>query len=174
MHPRYYEAVGVFDDSHKLDVAVAELEGTAFARTDISVAAVESEPLLEEQKGNALSWMENHAPRGISIRPEEKVIGSGVIIGCAAYVGGCAAALAAKSATNVILLIAILSGSLAGALIGSLIVLAIGLRLQNMIAAQMRKGGLMLWVRTADQNKKDVAQKILQKNGAKYVHIHAA
>lgn len=169
------EAVGVFDAPDKLDAAVADLEGTSFSRMDISVLGSTQE--MEEKYGSSFrtEWLEDNsdAPRDILIRPEEKVIGASFIIGCCAYTAGCVIAIGAKTASTFVFLMAIAGGSIGGALIGAVIVSFIASKLSNKVAQQLRKGGLLLWVRTLDPQKEKIAQDILTKHGARHVHIHS-
>lgn len=170
------EAVGVFDNPAQLDAAIAELEVTAFSRQDISVLGNSRDI---EQKFGVQSvkteWLEDDpkSPRGISVRPEEKTIGAGVLIGACAYIAGCIAAIAYKSASTGFLLLAIAGGSLGGALIGGIIVLVIGYKIRSDVDERIRQGGLLLWVRTTGPDKEQTAQSILRKHGARHVHVHS-
>ncbi len=169
------EAVGVFDDPAQLDAAVAELEVTAFPRPDISVLGSSKD--IEKEYGTdrlQLEWLEDSpdTPRSVSIRPEEKIIGRGVIIGCCAYIAGCFAAIAAKNASVPVLLAAIAGGSFAGAALGAAIVFLIAGKIKSETAKKLHKGGLLLWVRTPTPHREKIAQDILRKHGARDVHIH--
>ena len=80
-HENINETVGVFDNMHSLNEAIAELEVTAFPRQDISILderAARNEGIIMDGKAMA---DDPEAPRTILIRPEEKAIGVGVIIG---------------------------------------------------------------------------------------------
>lgn len=170
------EAVGVFDDQKKLDKAISELESTSFPRHDISVLGTQKE--IEEKFGTedvSVEWLEDNpeAPRNISIRPEEKTIGAAALVGVPAYFGGCAGLLAANPAPNLELLAAVAAGSLAGALLGGVVLFFIRQRLHKRADKQIRKGGLLLWVRTPDSKREEKAKSILSKHGARHVHVHS-
>lgn len=164
------EVVGVFDNQEKLDAAVAELEVTAFPRPDISVLDPGKNGPFTQADGLADN---PNARRGISVRPEEKTIGSVVLIGCCAYIFGCGAAILIHAETGAALLAAITGGSLLGATIGAVALLAISSRIRTRRERQIRKGGLLLWVRTPDPRKEKIAQDILRKHGGRNVHIHS-
>lgn len=170
------EAVGVFDSAQSLDSAIAELEGTAFPRHDISVLKQGKE--VQDEFGTDVippEWAEDTAdsPRGISVRPEEKTIGSTALIGCVAYIFGCAAALAAKGASTAGFLFAIAGGSLLGAMIGAFAVMMVGYKMSMRTERQISKGGLLLWVRTPDLKRERLAQDILRRNGGRHIHVHS-
>jgi|MDTB01.2.fsa_nt_gb hypothetical protein len=169
-----HEAVGVFDDLEQLDKAVSELEGSQFARHDITVLGNMQE--VEKRFGAKAvrpEWLEDNprTPREISVRPEEKTIGATVGIGVLAYLGGSIGALMVNPATNYILLGSVALGSLLGAALGCAIVFSIRKKLSNRVQQQMREGGLLLWVKTLDRNRETIATNVLRKHGGKHVHI---
>lgn len=168
------EAVGVFKDQKDLDSAVAELE-TRFSRQDISVLA--GERAVERAFGRKTvkpSAVEDNpdAPRTVPILPEERTIGKAVLVGGPAYVGGCLAAIVANSASNAALLASIAAGSLAGAAFGAAAVVLISSRLRKTVREQIRKGGLVVWVRTPNKMSEKQACGILEKYGGRHIHIH--
>jgi len=169
------EAVAIFHDTDKLDAAVDELETSEFARHDISVLG--NKEKVEERFGKDAvkpEWLEDNpnAPRGISIRPEERTIAASVMVGVPAYIGGCAGALAVNPASNIMLLGAVAVGSIIGALVGGAGVYAINNKITKRINRQISKGGLLLWVQTPDPEKEKTALDILRKQGGQHVHIH--
>jgi hypothetical protein len=86
-HEAINETVGVFDNMHSLNEAIAELEVTAFPRQDISILderAARNEGIMMDGKAMA---DDPETPRTILIRTEEKAIGVGVIIGGGFYAG---------------------------------------------------------------------------------------
>lgn len=169
------EAVAVFNELKKLDEAVAELESEGFPRHSISVLG-NKEKVNKRFGADAVrpEWLEDNpnAPRGISVRPEEKTIGASLIVAIPAYVGGCIGLLTVNPASNDVLLGAVTLGSLLGAAIGAAILSLIGIKLKDRINKQIRKGGLLLWVGTPEPEKEELALKVLRKNGGYHVHIH--
>jgi hypothetical protein len=169
------EAVGIFTEQKKLDDAIAELEGTAFPRHDISVLGNEKQ--IQERFGTrrlSARKLEDHpgAPRTISIRPEEKTIGATVFVGVCAYICGTVFALSSKSDSALELITAITAGSLLGTLIGVTAIILIWRKLNLSAQFQIKKGGLVLWVRTPDAEREQIAMDIMKKHGARNVHIH--
>lgn len=169
------EAVGVFNTLEDLDAAVAELEVTAFPRHDISVLGTQED--IKEKFGHRAvraEWLEDNpeAPRMISVRPEEKAIGAGVVIGVCAYIAGCIAAVAGRELSGFMLVGAITASSFTGAVVGILLALVISHILQRRREMQLKKGGLLLWVRTPGPKREEIAQNIMSKHGARHVHLH--
>ncbi len=174
LHPAR-EAVGIFIDTQELDAAIAELEVTAFPRHDISVLGNEKQ--IQERFGKrrlTARKLEDHpgAPRTISIRPEEKTIGATVFVGVCAYICGTIFALSAGAQNALGLVSAITAGSLLGALIGLTIIIFIWRKLDLSSQSQMKKGGLVLWVRTPDAEREQLAMRIMKKHGARNIHVH--
>lgn len=164
------EAVGVFEDRKELDAAIRELEGTSFPRYEISV-------LNDNKKGEqniSTVFLEDDpaAPRNAPVRPEEKTIGAAALIGCPAYILGCIAALSAREAPTMEFLASIATGSVAGAIIGAAVVYALTSKARRKTETRLNKGGLLLWVKTPDIDKEQMALNILERHGAKHVHIH--
>jgi hypothetical protein len=173
--PRIREAVGVFENEESLDAAVSELEKTAFPRQDISVLG--NSDSVRRTFGSAeieTARVEDdpESPRGVPVHPEEKAIGAGVVISGLAYVGGCIAAISANSMPDIALLYAIAAGSLMGGIIGAVIVLIMRSRYRYNVDRRIRKGGLVVWVRTPEPTLEKAACAILEKHGAHDVHIH--
>jgi hypothetical protein len=120
-------------------------------------------------------YLENDewTPRTVSIRPEEKTIGAGVIIGACAYIAGTLTAISSGATTAVGIAFFIALGSLAGAAFGVLADILLWHKFKSESDQQIKKGGLILWVRTPDAEREELAQDIMQKHGAKEVHIHS-
>lgn len=173
---RTREAVGIFDNQAKLDSAVAELELSEFAHHDISVLG--DQDTLEERFGSDTVKPERlednpEAPRGTYVHPEEKTIGASVVVGIPAYIAGCIAALMVNPATHFALLGAVTTGSLFGALLGGAVVYFMKQRMQSRATRQIKKGGLLLWVRTPNSTKEKRALDILRRHGGRHVHVHS-
>jgi hypothetical protein len=169
------EAVGVFKNSADLEAAITELEATAFPRQDITILGDSKD--IESTYGSRtvhpdLVKDNPHAPRMAPLRTEEKAVGTGVIIGIPAYFCGCVAALVVNPAPGLVLLSAVTGGSLFGALIGGGLAWLAKNSMENRTKEQIRKGGLVLWVRTPSPNFEKEAQDIMHKHGADDVHIH--
>lgn len=171
------EAVGVFDNVEKLDAAIAELEVTAFPRHDISVLGNDNEIKAKLKDGSiSLDWLEDYpeTPRDISVRPEERTIGTTVLIGVCGYIGGCAAIIAAGPTASTMELLSVIGiGSLIGLGTGLFLAFLMWKKAKKSAQNQMKRGGFLLWVRTPGPDKEKIAQTIMQKHGGKHVHIHS-
>lgn len=174
--PEIQETVGVFDSLEKLDLAVSELESTEFPRQDISVLG-DAAAMRARFGDDAIraEWLEDHpdVPRGVSVRPEERVIGGALLVGIPAYLCGCVGLLIASPASSLVLLGATALGSLIGAAIGGGILYVARAAFLRRIDRQISKGGLLLWVRTTGPRKQEAATTILNNCGARHVHVHS-
>lgn len=171
----FREAVGFFPDMESLQNAVRELEGSAFPRDAISVLGARDE--IEKHFGSRtvnpdIAENDPDAPRQAPVRPEEKNIGAGALVGGVAYLGAVSAALMTMPASLPVSLAAVALGGGGGAAIGAALVSLLGHRLDLHTAEQMDKGGLLLWVRTPDVEREDMAYEIMKHHGAKDIRIH--
>lgn len=169
------EAVGLFTTSEALQTAIRDLEGTSFPRHDISVMASETE--LEKVFGTRTVTptmaMDNDAtPREAPARPEEKTIGAAAMIGGASYIGAMALALAAGAVTFPAIVGAVILGGVGGGAVGAALTKILGDRFTHHIDDQLKKGGLLLWVRTPDKTTEDLAVSIMKRCGGQDVHVH--
>lgn len=171
----YRECVGLFASAEDLQNAIRELEGTAFPRQDISVMASRTE--LMDVFG--VKTIDPHivmdtseAPRQAPARPEEKTIGAAAMVGVPAYVGAMAAALAAGAVAFPAVVGAAVIGGLGGGTLGAILTKLLGDRDTRHYEEQIEKGGLLLWVRTPDRAREEIAVEIMRGNHANEVHVH--
>lgn len=161
------EAVGVFDDLDSLNAAVAELELVAFPRHDISILSPEDPIPTKIAQHSTL------VKRTMLVRPEENAIFSGVIIGGGAYAGAITAALViGPSASTASLVGMVVLGMIAGMLLGGFVTQIIALRQRQSWNRQVRRGGSVLWVRSAGPASEHKAMRIMRKYGGQNIHIH--
>ncbi len=173
---RSREVVGLFTNMQDLQDTIRDLEGTAFPRQDISVMGRrrELEKVFGTRTVDPEVAMDNAAtPRQAPARPEEKTIGTAAMIGGSAYIGAMAAALAAGAVTFPALVGAAAIGGLGGGSIGAFLTRLMGDRYNRHTEEQIKKGGLLLWVRTPDIEKEEIAKRIMVSRGGYDVHIHA-
>lgn len=168
------EVCGVFSNVDDLQEAIRDLEGTAFPRQDISVMGARGE--LEEVFGARTVppefAMDNaDTPRQAPARPEEETIGKAALVGGGAYVGAMGLALAAGAIAFPVAGAAIIGG-LGGGVLGGILTKLLGDVETRHIHEQVERGGLLLWVQTPDENKEDVAMRIMSMHGARSVHAH--
>ncbi len=167
------ETVGVFDNIRGLNEAIAELEGTAFPRQDISI--------LDERAARSAGIIMNagaladdsDAPRTILIRPEEKVIGVGVIVGGGFYAGVVTGMMiAGVGAPMDAMLMMGAFGGLFGASLGALVAWLLGHYYNGLLRKQIKAGRMILWVRTPGAEEQMIATDIMQRHGGRRVHVH--
>ena len=172
------EAVGVFDDAASLQAAIDELLSTGFNQAEISLLA--SEHAVEEKLGHAYEKVteledDPSTERTAYVSTESRGDAEGGLIGGLLYVGALAAA-GAVVATGGTLAAAITAAAVAGGtggLIGSVLAKLIGDHHARYLQEQLDHGGLLLWVRTRDQEHEKRAADILSKHSAHDVHTHA-
>jgi hypothetical protein len=172
------EAVGVFDGANSLQDAIDELLSSGFDRAEISLLA--SEHAVEEKLEHAYkkaAELEDDptVPRVAYVSTESIGDAEGGLIGGLMYVGAVAAAGAVVATGGTlagVIAVAAMTGG-AGGLIGSVLAKLVGYHHADYLQEQLDHGGLLLWVRTRDEEHERRARKILSKHSAHDVHIHA-
>lgn len=172
------EAVGVFDDAATLQDAIDELLSAGFDRAELSLLA--SEHAVEEKLGHAYEKVteledDTSVPRTAYVSTESRGDAEGGLIGGLLYVGALAAA-GAIVASGGTLAAAIAGAAMtggAGGLIGSVLAKFVGEHHARYLQEQLDHGGLLLWVRTRDQEHERRAVDILSRHSAHDVHTHA-
>lgn len=171
------EAVGIFDTFESLQKAIYDLMMTGFSRYDISLLA--DQKVLEEKLGTtywtAPELADNpDAPRAAFV--SEEAIGEleGVIAGGLFFLGSYIAmmALLTPASTIAASIAAIAIGGSPTAVIGTLLARRVGKHHKDYYANQIRHGGILLWVRTWDKQKEELAVKILRGHSGHDVHVH--
>lgn len=171
------EAVGVFDDADSLQAAIDELLTSGFDRAEISLLA--GEHAVEQKLGHVYQKVteledDQAVPRTAYVSTESLGDAQGGLIGGLVYVGAVAAA-GAMVATGGTLAGAIVAAALtggAGGLIGSVLADLVGDHHARYLKDQIDRGGLLLWVRTRDQEHEKRAIEILSRHSAHDVHTH--
>lgn len=180
-HPEHYinvpEAVGVFDTFEDLQAAIYDLRMSGFSRFDISLLG--DKEALVEKLGTAY-WQSRElednpdAPRAAFV--SEEAIGEleGAIAGGFFFLGSyiALAAMLTPVSTLAASIAAIAIGGSPAAVIGTLLARRVGNHHRNYYADQIRNGGILVWVRTFDEKKRDLAVKILTGHSGKDVHVH--
>jgi len=171
------EAVALFDAAEALEAAIDALEAGGFDRAELSLLA--SEAAVEAELGHRYVRTEAleddpSAPRTAYVARESIGDAEGGLIGALAYVGGIAAAgaVVASGGTLAGALAATLLAGGAGGLFGSALAKFVGERHAARIEEHLRRGGLVLWVRTRDAARETRAADILRGAGGRDVHIH--
>lgn len=172
------EAVGVFDTFEAQQAAFYDLRSVGFHHSDISLLG--SQDALEEKLGKAYwraSEIEDdpNAPRAHFV--SEEAIGEleGAIAGGFFFVGSAIAmtALLTPASTLAASIAAVAIGGSPGAVIGTLLARRAGQNHKEYYENQIRHGGILMWVRTRDKEREDLAVKIMKGHSGHDVHVHA-
>lgn len=172
------EAVGVFSDPGTLEAAIDELEVAGFDRAAISVLATSA-----KAKEHIDRFYRN--VKGIEDRPDvsrptfvsndSRTEGEAAVVGIPLYIGGFAgaAAVAAAGGALALAIAGTIVGVAAGASLGAVLAAAIEHHHSVQVEEQLAKGGLVLWVSVPKPEAEKRAFAILEKMGARDVHVHA-
>jgi hypothetical protein len=172
------EAVGVFEDSTRLQEAIDELLSAGFDRAELSLLA--GEDAVAEKLGHRYKKVQEieddtSLPRQAYVSPESIGDAQGGLIGGLMYVGAGAAAgavVASGGAFAAAIAAASLAGG-AGGLIGGILARWLGAHQAHHVQEQLDHGGLLLWVRTRDKAHERRAVEILKRHSGRDVHVHA-
>ena len=174
---RFREAVGVFHDVEAFEEAIDELQVSGFDRYNIGVLAGEEE--VKQHLGHAYQSIEEleddqQVPRGAYAERDSVIEAKAVAIAGIGYLGAVIAVVTvvASGGTLMSVIEAAIAAGFAGAVIGMLIANWIGFKHEDDLRAQLKKGGILLWVGINDDQHGRRALKILQKYMADDVHVH--
>jgi hypothetical protein len=168
------EAVAVFDNVSELDAAVEELRAAGFARGDISLLATED--AVARKLGHRYERVEELAddpevPR-VAYRTRASLGESeDRLIGSLTYLPAVVAAGTVVASAGVVAA-AVTGTAIAGALIGTVLAHWLDKHHAEHLQEQLDRGGLLLWVRTPDEDTQRRALDILTRHSAHDVHIH--
>ena len=174
---RAREVVGVFGDAYALEGAIEELLGSGFNSGQISLLAAEK--AVVEKLGHKYQKVDEiedaaNAPRVAYVPRKSRGTTEGALIGGLVYVGAFAAAgavLASGGALAMVLISGAMGGEVGG-LIGAVLGEFIEDRHAKYLQEQLDHGGLLLWVRTADEFSENAAKEMLLKHSGRDVHAH--
>lgn len=171
------EAVGVFDTFETLQAAFYDLRSVGFHHSDISLLG--GHEALEEKLGESY-WRapeledDPRAPRAHFV--SEEAIGEleGAIAGGFFFLGSyiAMAAMLTPLSTLAASIAAIAIGGSPAAVIGTLLARRVGKHHKDYYANQIEHGGILMWVRTRDKEKQDLAVKIMKGHSGRDVHVH--
>ncbi|MCR9180737.1 MAG: hypothetical protein NXH71_10980 [Erythrobacteraceae bacterium] len=175
--PSVREAVAVFHDASDLQQAIDDLLAHGFDRAELSLLA--GEDAIAEKLGHTYrktSELEDdpNVPRIEYISPETFGDTQGALIGTPLYIAATTATIAVMVSGGT--LAAAIAGAVAaggaGAALGAIFAKLVGDHHARHIERQLEHGGLLLWVRTWNQNDESGAVEILQKHAGDDVHVH--
>jgi hypothetical protein len=171
------EAVGVFKRPGDLQGAIDTLLSSGFHRASLSLLA--SEHAVQQKLGHRYGHVaaladDDSIPRTAYVSPEAVGGAEGAAIGALTYVGAVAAtgAVVASGGTLAALLVAATLAGGTGALVGSILAKFIGDHHGRHLQEQLEHGGLLLWVRTWNEEDERKVVKILRSHQAVGVHVH--
>ena len=156
----------VFHDKEQFDVAIKELE-KSFPRRSINVLNVDS---YQNGKNFNLSNIDDYK-QGIHVHPEERTLGFGAIIAVATFIGtGISAAILTQGNQDILqtLSYSLLYGAIFGLISAGLIYL-FNRRLNETIKYKLKRGGLVVWVKTKSIKERVQAKNIFYNFGANNV-----
>lgn len=172
------EAVGVFDSFEAQQAAFYDLRSVGFHHSDISLLG--SQEALEEKLGKAY-WQapeladDPNAPRAHFVSEEGIGELEGAIAGGFFFVGSAIAmtALLTPASTLAASIAAVAIGGSPGAVIGTVLARRVGKHHKAYYENQIQHGGILMWVRTRDKEREELAVKILKGHSGHDVHVHA-
>lgn len=176
---RVREVVAVFQNEDELESAVEELLLSGFDRRQISVLASEDKKRKIGDfaaTGVSAAHLEDdpRAPLGNFVSPHSRAEIEAASIGLPGYllgVGGYVAVVAVGGSLAFAIAALLMAGA-AGAGLGGFLAHTIERHHHHAIAAQMDKGGLLLWVRARSPALEHTAIAILESHHGRDVHVH--
>ena len=171
------EAVGVFDSADALQAAIDTLLSSGFHRSQLSLLASEEE--IQSQLGDQYRKVTELAddpgiPRAAYVSREAIGDGQGAKIGALAYVGAgiLMGPIAAAGGTLAAIATAAALGGGAGGAFGTWLARLLGQHHAQRIEEHLRRGGLLLWVRTWDREDEETALYVLKRHSGRDVYLH--
>ena len=166
------EAVAVFDDPQKLEIAVSELQSRGIDRANLSFVAHDALAKHSSPDMRGLADDPSIAREAVVTEPDlrqEGVLGTSMTATIAAF-----AAAGFTVATGGTLAAAVLAATAAAAA-GGAVATAIRRRSaedeEMFLDAQLARGGVLLWVRTPNADSEQRVCEVLRRYSA-HVHLH--
>jgi hypothetical protein len=172
------EAVGVFADANALEATVDELvDSSGFDKAAISVLGSDGE--IKKYIGRlyrSVAEVEDDArtPRSSFVSVSMRLKDEAGAVVFPLYIGGLAgaAAVVASGGALALAIAMAIMGSAIGAGLGGLLASAMAEHHAKRIEEQIARGGLVLWIKVADDDAEKRALAALEKNGAHDIHVH--
>ena len=171
------EVVAVFHDAAKLEAAAEELVHAGFLEKRLSVLG--DKEAIAERLGHRFEPVEvmeddPRVPQRAFVFKADRETAQAAAFGLPMYVGamGGALMLAASGGALAMVLLAAAAGSAVGGGVGGAIAAAIGKTHADRLEAQLREGGILLWVSVGNDDEETRAGEILKEAGGADVHAH--
>lgn len=171
---RLREAVAVFDDVVDLDEAVQGLLAAGFVEDDLSLLA--DRATVEKKLGQTYVRVDDlvddpAAPRVAYRRPADPAAREGRMIGSLTWAPPLIAAGAVVASTGLVTGL-VIAAAVAGTLAASVFGHVLDRRHAEWLQEQLDRGGILLWVRIADDAAAAAAIRILTRHAVHDVHLH--
>lgn len=172
------EAVGIFHDEKSLRSAADALMISGFDRSYLSLLA--SDQAVDRKLGHhyeRVAELEDDpdVPTQAYVGTDSRVEGQAALVGGLVYVGAIASigAVVASGGTATLALVgAVVAGGAGGGALGAVLARLLSKHHAARLETQLQRGGLLLWVRTPDEEHEQRAIEILRQHGAEDVHVH--
>lgn len=171
------EVVAVFGDATALENAIEALQIAGTDRAQISVMS--SQDAIDAKLGHRFRRVTDladadQAATGVEVNRYEMAEAAGAVISVPVYIGATAGLIAIfATGGGIVAALAVgLAGGAVGGGFGAMAARALGQHHADHLEAQMREGGLLLWVRVADQADEDAKIALLREHGGSHVHGH--
>lgn len=171
------EVVAVFHDAEKLETAAEKLLAAGFPEKNLSILG--DQKSVAERLGHHFEPVEvmeddPRVPQSAFVFKADREAAEAVAIGLPLYIGamGGAVMMVASGGALAMVLLAAAAGGAVGGSLGGLIAATIGKAHADRLEANLRAGGILLWVFVANDREKAQVSKILTAAGGKDVHAH--
>ncbi len=170
------EVVGVLPDAGRLERTVEDLLTEGFHHSEVSLLGRE-----ETVRGALGRYGDTHAaeddpdaPRMRFIEPESRMEGRGALAGALGYVGAVTIGgigFATGAGAGAVIAAGLLGGGALGS-VGAALGRFLDRRLADRLEDQVRRGGIVIWVRAKDAEHEARAIEVLKRHNLGDVHVH--
>jgi outer membrane lipoprotein SlyB len=167
------EAIALFANEDAFETAILGLQENGVDRSRISVLGNLPQ---DKETSESSNWMHHlvdagQAPRGAPVDHASLAEAKSAMIAVPGYAGaalGLSMVLASGGALGFAIAAAILTGALGGGA-GALLDRSIGKRHRDEVETQLEAGGLIVWVKLADDD--ETVSRLLEETGGKHIHV---
>jgi hypothetical protein len=171
------EVVAVFHDAQKLEAAAENLVSAGFSEKRLSILG--DQKAVAERLGHHFEPVEvmeddPRVPQSAFVFKADRETEEAVAIGLPLYIGamGGAVMMVASGGALAMVLLAAAAGGAVGGGLGSVIAAAIGKSHADRLEADLRAGGILLWVFAANDDEEKQVSETLKAAGGADVHTH--
>ncbi len=171
------EVVAVFHEAAPLEAAAEELVKAGFSERRLSVLG--DQEAVARRLGHhfePVQVMEDdpRVPQRAFIFKADRATAEAAAIGLPMYIGALSGAvmMVASGGALAMVLLAAAAGGAAGGGLGGVIAATIGRRHADRLEADIREGGILLWVIVGNAEEEERASEILKRAGGVDVHAH--